>query len=112
KSKRYYSYNPFIKLVGIAECYLGHINKKIGLNYSVEKYSNEPEDMFICFKLKRKFPSLQIAPLEEGWSFSFEFNPRLLYQLNKEQLPFGCHAWWRYDLEFWKPYIQSFGYTL
>ena len=112
KSKRYYSYNPFIKLLGMGEYYLGHVNKLLGINYSVEKFCHEPEDMLICFKLKKQFPSIQIAPLEDAWRFAFEFNPRLLYQLSQEELPFGCHAWWKYDLEFWKPYIRSFGYSL
>lgn len=112
KSKRYYSYNPFVKLWGIAEYYLGHVYKILGINYTVEKFCNEPEDMLICFKLKSKFPSLQIAPLEDAWRFSFEFNPQLLYQLNHQELPFGCHAWWKYDLEFWKPFIRQLGYSL
>jgi hypothetical protein len=112
KSKRYYSYNAFIKLVGMSEYFLGHIKRIFGINDTVEKFCNEPEDMTICFKLKNKFPSLHIADVEEARRFAFEFNPRLLYQLNNNELPFGCHAWWRYDLDFWKPTIESFGYSL
>lgn len=34
--------------------------------------------------------------------FSFEVLPRYLFKLNDNELPFGCHAWERYDKEFWE----------
>ena len=40
--------------------------------------------------------------LEEAVDFSFESNPRRCYEINNQRLPFGCHAWERYDLEFWQ----------
>ena len=45
-------------------------------------------------------------------SFAFEARPRTLYEMNGRQLPFGCHAWFRYDLAFWKPFVESLGYEL
>ena len=32
--------------------------------------------------------------------------------MNQDRLPFGCHAWFRYDLEFWRPHIEAFGHDL
>jgi hypothetical protein len=43
---------------------------------------------------------------------SFEVNPSFLYKINNNKLPMGCHAWWRYDLEFWKPFIEEYGYKV
>jgi hypothetical protein len=53
-----------------------------------------------------------IAPIYKGIEFSFEQHPRRLFELNNYRLPFGCHAWWRYDLDFWKPHIEKFGYRI
>lgn len=33
--------------------------------------------------------------------FSFEVNPRKLYEMSGYSLPFGCHAWDKYDKAFW-----------
>ena len=54
--------------------------------------------------LKDKF---KIAPIEVASQFSIETNPRFYYKLNNEQLPFGCHAWEKYDPDFWEPFIHS-----
>ncbi len=51
------------------------------------------------------------APREIAWQFSFERPVRDLYRMNGGQLPFGCHAWMKYDLDFFKPYIAKDGHT-
>lgn len=68
-----------------------------------------PEDVFWASCDGEKF---QVAPVELALQFSFETNVRKCYQLNGEQLPFGCHAWERYDFEFWKTYIEAEGYRI
>ena len=47
----------------------------------------------------------KIAPVADAIRFAFEVNPRQLFELNNEQLPFGCHACEKYDPEFWKEHI-------
>jgi len=42
----------------------------------------------------------------EAVGFSFEQSPRYLFELNQNKLPFGCHAWHKYDILFWKNHIQ------
>ncbi|MEJ0081049.1 MAG: DUF5672 family protein [Puia sp.] len=81
-------------------------------NYSIQKYFEGAEDLVlhgysVDFPNRLKIPTPQIA-----LSFSFETIPSHSYILNQSRLPFGCHAWWRYDLGFWKPFIESFGYKL
>ena len=34
--------------------------------------------------------------------FSFEAMPSYLYKLNNNVLPFGCHAFEKYETDFWK----------
>lgn len=45
------------------------------------------------------------APPEVAMKFSFEVHPEVLYELNDKQLPFGCHAYLKYNPEFWKKFI-------
>ena len=66
---------------------------------------NDQEDYFWCVVVP-KFHQIKIAPVEEAVAFSFEVQPARLFKINKEVLPFGCHAWWRYDKEFWSKYIS------
>lgn len=54
-------------------------------------------------KINRYF---KIAPIDEAIKFSFEANPELLYKMNNNQLPFGCHAWARYNKLFWQNFIK------
>jgi hypothetical protein len=47
-----------------------------------------------------------VAPVEAATRFSFEVAPRYLYGLNQNRLPFGCHAWFKYEPEFWRDFIS------
>ena len=67
------------------------------------------EDLFFSSIVDDQF---KVAPMEIALQFSFERQVRKCFALNHNQLPFGCHAWARYDLEFWKPYIEQSGYEI
>lgn len=41
--------------------------------------------------------------------FSLEMEPAYYSELNLGRLPTGCHAWWKYDLEFWQKAIALSG---
>jgi len=53
------------------------------------------------------FNDFRVAPTAEAIKFSFDVNPRLLFERNNNQLPFGCHAWERYEPQFWKHFIAE-----
>ena len=38
----------------------------------------------------------------EALKFGFEVMPSYFYKMNNNNLPFGCHAFEKYDSEFWK----------
>lgn len=80
--------------------------EKVDLSEYVDK---ENEDVLIAAYGKgwMKFPDLKTA-----LQFSFDLDPKGSYQANQFQLPFACHAWQRYDLEFWRPFIEKEGYSL
>lgn len=65
------------------------------------------EDQFWCLDTQNSYVDFKVAPVDEGIRFAFECHPSYLYQLNGKTLPFGCHAWKRYEPEFWKMYINS-----
>jgi hypothetical protein len=81
-------------------------------NFTLQKYYNGHEDVFFSETVFLKFKDFKIAPIEDAIKFSFEVRPEYLYELNNQRLPMGCHGWWRYNLDFWKPHIEKFGYQL
>lgn len=87
------------------------IERRLFPNYDSQLLKNQPvfEDWFISNRLG---VSLDIASIEQAIPFSFEYNPSKLFELNDFQLPTGCHAWYKYDLDFWKPHIEKFGHQI
>jgi len=81
-----------------------------GENHTIQRAVHRNEDEFIAQIIAKKVKKFNIASIEEAIQFGFEVKPKYLYQINKNRLPMGCHAWWKYEFEFWKPYIESFGY--
>jgi len=72
-------------------------------NMNINKLNNE--DLVICFLLPKFYKKLNIANPEISKYFSFEVMPKRLYRETNNSLPFGCHAWEKYDPEFWKEFI-------
>jgi hypothetical protein len=63
------------------------------------------EDCFWSFKARDYRPDFKIASVAEALHFSFEKAPRSCFERNAGQLPFGCHAWNKYDRHFWEPFL-------
>ena len=55
--------------------------------------------------------SLNIPPMGEATHFSLETNARQLFESQGKELPFGCHAYKRYDWDFWKQFIKYNAYA-
>lgn len=55
---------------------------------------------------------LRFPDLETALRFSFDLDPKGSYRENHFSLPFACHAWHRYDLEFWRPFMETEGFSL
>lgn len=81
-------------------------------NITIQNSEHHNEDWFIANVIPKYLKKYTIAPIEEAIQFSFEVNPNYLYSLNNSKLPMGCHAWEKYDFDFWKPFIADFGYKL
>jgi hypothetical protein len=64
------------------------------------------EDMFWGLFLYFLNPFFRRPSAQEALHFAFEMAPRQCYALTHEQLPFGVHAWEKYDPAFWKKFID------
>jgi len=69
------------------------------------------EDLFWSAFVPAWWPWFRIPDFETALGFAIETQPRRSVEL-LGRLPFGCHAWSRYDLEFWRPHIEACGYSL
>ena len=72
----------------------------------------ENEDYFWGRIVENRFSWFTIPIEEVALKFSIETMPRLQLKRMGGTLPFGCHGWWKYDLDFWKPFIESYGHKL
>ncbi len=63
------------------------------------------EDVFWGIEAPKIDPSFRVAPFDAALRFAFECNPGLCFETNNRQMPFGCHAWNRYDRSFWEPFL-------
>jgi len=64
------------------------------------------EDSIIVNDLRHVYPKLNIAEAKDAKTFSFEVLPKRLFEECNNELPFGCHAFKKYDWDFWKKYIK------
>lgn len=63
-----------------------------------------PEDVFFSNYCTDE---LKISPVEVGREFSFEVGPSVLFVLNGNKLPMGCHKPFLFQFKaFWKDYIK------
>ena len=69
------------------------------------------EDAFWSIEVNRKKKILNIPGYEKAVGFAFENSPQRALNINKQQLPFGCHAWDRH-VEFWNPFFEQQGFPL
>lgn len=66
------------------------------------------EDSLFSVYHKRAFPlrfMLKLPTWKEGLAFAFEKNPQISFSLQENTLPFGCHAWEKYNPTFWQKFI-------
>ena len=91
---------------------LNMLSNQLGENYTMQKNFPYHEDIFFGIIAPQYAKNFKVASVADAVRFSFELRPKLLYELNGEALPMGCHAWWRYALDFWRPHIEKLGYSL
>lgn len=58
------------------------------------------EDGFWSFEAKKYVPSFKIPTFKEALAFAIETQPQKSLEMLEGSLPFGIHAWEKYDKEF------------
>ena len=80
----------------------------LGYQNTISYYKKDPtlyEDIFLSIFLANTTLCAKIPDTDMASLFAFEKQPSFLFSKTK-QLPFGCHAWRKYEYEsFWKDHI-------
>ena len=66
------------------------------------------EDMVWSKIVPNLWPCFSLPHPQEAANFAFEVAPRYLFTLTEGRLPFGCHAFEKYDSSFWREHIAEF----
>lgn len=69
-------------------------------------------DRFWAIIVPSRIPEFRVAPPDVALRFSWETLPRKCHALNGGLLPFGAHAWARYDPDFWLTHLEAAGVDL
>lgn len=77
-------------------------------NIAYFKNSNMNEDALFSGFLSPSYLNPNLPSPVEAASFAFEKYPSYLYRVCNNHLPFGCHAFLKYEYDsFWKQYIEN-----
>lgn len=64
------------------------------------------EDVFWATEINNDKKIFHYPSVQEALKFSFDKYPDLCYKLNNNNLPFGCHSWYKRKMKkFWQPII-------
>ena len=84
--------------------WLKHLSVFNNVRWSLYRH-RVAEDIFWAFEAVRFDPDFRVAPVEEALRFAWETEPRRCFEMTGGAIPFGCHAWPRYDRAFWIPHL-------
>jgi hypothetical protein len=98
--------NGGFSLRSVKGCLAVLIDCKDLLAYWLE--SGSSEDLFFAFA-GMVSENFRIPNQFTASRFSLELEPGKYFTINNEEIPTGCHAWWKHDLEFWKRVIARVG---
>lgn len=65
------------------------------------------EDFFWCYLMPKINPFFKIPKADVAMNFAFELDPEQCFEKTGHRLPFGCHAWEKYNPGFWSRFIPS-----
>lgn len=95
-----------VRLVNLPKKYLKYLRQFNNVQREVSRFQRN-EDLFWGTRAKTYYPEFKIASVEDALNFAFEAEPRQSIERTNGQMPFGCHAWPRYDRKFWEPHLLT-----
>jgi hypothetical protein len=107
--KRYYNLDCFyIFVLKLPYIFLRIFGFRNTVKYFTEnELFIEQEDVFWSQYMNNSWKSINLPSIGIACKFAFEQKPEYLFNLNNKKLPFGCHAWEKYDPIFWENYING-----
>ena len=96
--------SKFMQIVNLPRKYIKRNPKYNNAKTEIKKRI-KIEDKFWANRGPHYYPGFKLAPIDIALQFAFECVPKYCYRLNNNELPFGCHAWEKYDKKFWEPFI-------
>jgi len=104
--KRTYKINKFKKGSFLKFIRMALSSYENNISYLIQNWT-DAEDIFFCLVLDDTRFKLDTPDVEVAKYFAFEQSPQFLFEQCNGILPFGCHAWSRYQYEiFWTQYIK------
>lgn len=104
KSAKRSSKNSTLRKLWFIQALLTGKSHDIWLNASADNYPFN-EDGFWTLEAPKYLKIYKVPPFKIALQFAFEKYPQKSFELNNKELPFGVHAWKKYDQDFWKPYL-------
>jgi hypothetical protein len=105
-------YKASLKGLGIRTTVRGAVARRFGrpdwVDFAAEarNYSyGGAEDRFISAEAKSYSPGFTFGSMDQALGFAFEREPRFCLEKAGGRMPFGAHAWGRYDRGFWEPHL-------
>jgi hypothetical protein len=101
--------SPLFKLRNLPRKYLKRLHRFNGIDREIEWMLRGGgmllEDQFFVENASRFNPEFRIPPVETALRFAFDETPRVAFEMANRQLPFGAHAWFKQDRQFWEPFL-------
>jgi hypothetical protein len=99
------------RLLNLPRKYLKRMHRFNNVQRDIDLFLREKgpllEDEFFVLKGQRYNPDFRVPTVETALRFAFDETPRVAYELAGERLPFGAHAWFKQDRQFWEPYLLA-----
>jgi hypothetical protein len=100
------SNNCFVYSIKLFLKKAGYNNNNFSLLKSFQQRNSFHEDFFWSIYAPKIWSNFIIPSVEEASKFALEREAEVFYHRNNEQLPFGCHAAYKYEPAFWKQHIK------
>jgi hypothetical protein len=107
--QRFFASKPkYLQYLNLPRKYLKRMRAFNSVRWEISRWHKtrwQNEDHFWSHAAAKYYPEFRVASVEEGLRFAFEVAPKWCYEINDHKLPFGCHAWAKYDRKFWEPFL-------
>ncbi len=84
--------------------YFKYLRPFNNIDREIAQFKNN-EDRFWSLRAEHYYPGFKMADVDTALRFAFEAEPSRCFERTNHTLPFGCHAWPKYDRAFWEPYL-------